>query len=496
MFFRFFTKILPWLLGATLVASVISSSVADDDEAVVTPNMIVQEVQQHPLAKWKAEISEWTTMPITEAQGLLGTEINYGYVDQTNGLLECSLCKTALGWVEGYIQGNATLEKIQEALEQVCQLAPTSSLKTICQGIVESHADELVKWILSHESPDAICRQLGVCTTAATGLGARFKIKDKEIECMLCKYIVYWMEDFIQTNFTEEHIILGLDQVCSDLLDAKEGLICKQFVEAYTPKLVSFLIHRTSPDIICDRLQMCSETESIPETFDGRVAFGSCIHPVRDQGKCGSCWAFSASEVLGDRFCIFTHGRMNAVLSPQTLVSCDTQNKGCQGGSLDRAWQFLSQTGIATDVCEPYISGSGDSGTCPSRCADGSSITFYRATHSQHVWSAMDLIKTIQIELMWGPVQVAFEVYQDFMAYRSGVYHHLSGSLLGGHAVEMIGWGVENNTPYWLVKNSWSSAWGMSGYFKILRGANECGIESNVYTGTPLSDGYLFSTIL
>jgi cathepsin B len=77
-----------------------------------------------------------------------------------------------------------------------------------------------------------------------------------------------------------------------------------------------------------------------------------------------------------------------------------------------------------------------------------------------------------------GPVEAAFTVYSDFMSYKSGVYKHTSGSVEGGHAVKILGWGVENGEDYWIVANSWSNAWGMNGYFYILKGVNECGIES------------------
>ena len=66
-----------------------------------------------------------------------------------------------------------------------------------------------------------------------------------------------------------------------------------------------------------------------------------------------------------------------------------------------------------------------------------------------------------------GPVQTGFSVYQDFINYKSGVYQHTTGSFLGGHAVKIVGWGVENNVPYWLVANSWDVTWGIDGMWTL-----------------------------
>jgi len=85
----------------------------------------------------------------------------------------------------------------------------------------------------------------------------------------------------------------------------------------------------------------------------------------------------------------------------------------------------------------------------------------------------------------YGSIQVAFTVYQDFLAYKSGVYIYQSGPALGGHAVKVIGWGVENNVPYWQVANSWNTDWGNNGFFKIRRGTDECGIEDDMTAGKP-----------
>ena len=84
-----------------------------------------------------------------------------------------------------------------------------------------------------------------------------------------------------------------------------------------------------------------------------------------------------------------------------------------------------------------------------------------------------------------GPIEVAFTVYEDFLSYKSGVYKHTSGRALGGHAVKMVGWGVDNGQKYWRIANSWNEGWGNNGFFNIARGHNECGIEGQGVAGLP-----------
>merc|ERR1711957_653154 len=91
----------------------------------------------------------------------------------------------------------------------------------------------------------------------------------------------------------------------------------------------------------------------IPDEFDARTKWPGLVHPIRDQQRCGSCWAFSASEVLSDRVAI-ADGKESPVLSPEDMVSCDHGDMGCQGGRLDQAWKYLTRTGIVTDSCMPY----------------------------------------------------------------------------------------------------------------------------------------------
>lgn len=229
---------------------------------------------------------------------------------------------------------------------------------------------------------------------------------------------------------------------------------------------------------------------TIDDDFDSAEQWPACvdeINKVLDQGQCGSCWAFGATEALESRRCIKNLdggcGQAQALiedLSEQNMVSCDKGNYGCQGGYLNKAWQFAQRTGVVSDACYPYKSGSsGQTGTCSSSCTGSGSWEPHKAT-GRIVEPRR--VADIQTEIMKaGPVECGFTVYQDFFSYSGGVYRHKSGGMAGGHAVLMTGWGVDTDgTPYWLIKNSWGPSWGISGFFKILRGSNECGIEGNV----------------
>merc|ERR1712055_195106 len=107
-------------------------------------------------------------------------------------------------------------------------------------------------------------------------------------------------------------------------------------------------------------------------------------------------------------------------------------------------------------------------------------------TYGSNSYSLENNEAQIQMELMTnGPAEGAFTVFEDFPNYKSGVYQHVAGKPLGGHAIRILGWGVEADTPYWLVANSWNYDWGDNGTFKILRGKDHCGIESGVVAGLP-----------
>lgn len=262
-------------------------------------------------------------------------------------------------------------------------------------------------------------------------------------------------------------------------------------------------------------------SQEIPEKFDAREAWPDCaniIGHVRDQSDCGSCWAFGSTEAFNDRYCIAT-GDYKTLFSPEDTVSCCSGlscqlSMGCNGGQPAGAWHWFTTHGVATGgdyenvndgtSCKPYSleacahhfnppPGMVSCDTlkpyhtpkCVSKCTDAKYPgTYGKDRHFASTSYRIDGERDMQLALMEkGTLSVAMSVYEDFEMYKSGIYHHVTGSFLGGHAIKLVGWGVEDGTPYWICINSWNYGWGEGGSFRILRGSNEVGIESFAVAG-------------
>jgi cathepsin B len=259
-----------------------------------------------------------------------------------------------------------------------------------------------------------------------------------------------------------------------------------------------------------------SSTVPLPTNFTaGTDKFQNCnstILNVPDQSYCGSCWAVAAATVMTDRLCIATNATDRRIVSYQDLLEC-CPNCGfkCNGGSTVFAYNYWINTGISTGGafnttgnCKPYIfppcndpnfrftTGClvrNTTVTCQNTCQPSYLNPTYTndRIRGRTAYRVLGGENVIMPEILNnGPVTAAFMVYQDFMTYRSGVYQYRTGAYLGGHAIKIIGWGVEAGVKYWLCVNSWGLRWGDKGFFKILRGVNHLQIETYVVAGLPL----------
>ncbi|XP_035795350.1 cathepsin B-like [Anopheles albimanus] len=247
----------------------------------------------------------------------------------------------------------------------------------------------------------------------------------------------------------------------------------------------------------------------IPESFDSRDHWPNCdsLREIRNQGTCGSCWAVAAASVMSDRVCIHTNGTRNVAIAAEDLMGCCADcGNGCEGGFLDgTSFQYWVDAGLvsggaynSTEGCKPYPfkpclypftdCHREESPKCRHHCHHGVDKRYARdKVYGSVAYSVPRDERVIRYEIMTnGPVEGGFDVYEDVFLYKSGVYRHVYGELVGKHAVRIIGWGREGGIPYWLISNSYGEDWGDHGYFKMVRGINHLGIESKVITGLPL----------
>jgi len=207
-------------------------------------------------------------------------------------------------------------------------------------------------------------------------------------------------------------------------------------------------------------------TGSLPRYLDWRDHKGAnWVTPVKDQGPCGSCWAFSAVGALESVIAIKANNPALALnLSEQFVLSCSAGT--CDGWWLTSTADFLRTTGAVDEGCFPYTGGRRDA--CSNRCGDWSDRVW-----KIHRWQSVpNDVAAIKTALNQTVLTTAFYVYTDFFYYTGGVYEHVWGDYEGGHAVVLIGY--DDIEQAWIAKNSWSTDWGEEGYFKILWG--NCGV--------------------
>merc|ERR1712224_509583 len=197
------------------------------------------------------------------------------------------------------------------------------------------------------------------------------------------------------------------------------------------------------------------------------------VTPIKDQGQCGSCWAFGTTGGIEGSWQLAT-GPLKS-LSEQQLVDCSTQNLGCQGGNAGWAVNFEKGVDIATESSYPYKATDGNAcktSGYSTAIPKGGVTGFTRVGGLFTGASVNDMKSAIQKQ----PVSIAIEADQrSFQGYKNGVLTSGCGTSLD-HAVLAVGYGSQSGNDYWLVKNSWGTSWGENGLIKIGSATNQCGV--------------------
>jgi cathepsin L len=208
-----------------------------------------------------------------------------------------------------------------------------------------------------------------------------------------------------------------------------------------------------------------------PASFDWRTK--GVVTPIKNQQQCGSCWAFSTTGSTEGCHALTTKKLVS--VSEQNLVDCSTAqgNQGCDGGLMTQAMDYIIQNkGIDTEASYPYTA---EDGTC------AFSSNHIGATLKSYTNVATGNENDLLLKAVSGPVSVAIDASQSsFQFYSSGVYYEPAcSSTQLDHGVLVVGWGVYSGSDYWLVKNSWGTDWGLSGYIMMSRlKSNNCGIAT------------------
>ena len=241
-----------------------------------------------------------------------------------------------------------------------------------------------------------------------------------------------------------------------------------------------------------------SRLNNLPASIDWRTK--GIVNTIKDQGKCGSCWAFSVNAIIESYSAMITG--VVPTLSEQNLVDCTYfRYDGCGGGWMTDAFDYISiNKGISFGYAYPYVSGVTGrvsvfdeiflkfylnfclkwQGKCKynSRLASGSRLIKYNTLPAGDENKLQETIANI------GPLSVSLYVSNNFQSYSSGVFKDTNCNLkFPNHAVALVGYDTDSNgNQYYILRNQWGTSWGMNGYMYFARNNNNmCGIADNAF---------------
>jgi len=209
------------------------------------------------------------------------------------------------------------------------------------------------------------------------------------------------------------------------------------------------------------------ETEGLASTVDWRNE--GAVNAVKNQGQCGSCWAFSATAAVEGHS--FIQGGYLFSLAEQQLVDCDKVSHGCQGGLQRLAFNYDEAHTQAIEAAYPYTA---KDGTCQDKYVTGGvKVKSYTSVTPQSP-------SQLKAAIAKGPTSVTVEAdTYPFQGYKSGVLNDPECGTQLDHAITAVGYGSEAGQDYYIVRNSWGASWGESGYIRIaaVEGLGICGIQ-------------------
>jgi len=272
---------------------------------------------------------------------------------------------------------------------------------------------------------------------------------------------------------------------CSDFFDGPECIygitkFSHMYADEFKMKMLGY--HRSNvsfsaPVLNLEDLMVSSESADV---VDWRKK--GAVTKVKDQGNCGSCWAYSAtSEIESANFMATGH---LPVLSPQQIISCDKNDGGCHGGRTESAFEYVQQAG-GIDTLSDYPDNShisGENGKCQ-RHRDVVKISGFQYAIRQCEEGAcahQDEDRLAKVLAAKGPISICVNA-EPWQHYRGGIVSSKCSGTADSldHCVQLVGYNKAGPTPYWIVRNSWTTDWGVNGYIHLKMGHNICGVAND-----------------
>lgn len=229
---------------------------------------------------------------------------------------------------------------------------------------------------------------------------------------------------------------------------------------------------------------------ALPATVDWRTQ--GVVTPVKDQGDCGSCWSFAAAETIESHWAI-SKGQLWE-LSEQQILDCTSNPQhcggtgGCNGGTAEVAFaSIIKAGGLSSEWTYPYASHGGVNNP---KCSLNSNVTTPVSISSFEELPENQYLPLLTAVATLGPIAISVDA-SAWSFYATGVFNGCNQTHPDlDHAVQLVGYGTENNTMYWLVRNSWTPAWGEGGYIKIMRTEEvTCGTDLSPADGSGCDNG-------
>jgi len=315
----------------------------------------------------------------------------------------------------------------------------------------------------------AIVLSLAVCTSAVF-------ITEREYQTEFTKFMTQFNKQYAADELFQryENFKIRFERVTANNADSSSTsqMGIHQYSDLSAAEMKAQLNgYKASPESVKSYAPRATHRQlvGLPSSVDWRTK--GAVTAIKDQGQCGSCWAFSATGSMEGAVYLKTNKLLS--LSEQQLMDCSTKegDESCNGGLLDNAFQYvMDNKGICAEADYPY---KAMDEKCKTGCTKVATISNFTDIKSGDE-ASMGMYAAMQ------PISIAIEADQAiFQDYKSGVLNGSSCGTALDHGVLIVGYDHDNKTglDYWIVKNSWGKSWGMEGYVWISRGYNTCGLD-------------------